>query len=74
MAQAQEPAIEQFRPIYLPTVTYPQMYGGLRGEVVSQRTLERILVTCRLLRTLKAPDMVSTDQFQVGLAFLDLCI
>ncbi|KAF9383873.1 hypothetical protein CPB97_006153 [Podila verticillata] len=44
-----------------PTPTYPQRYGVLRIDfhevIISQRTLERILVTCQLLDTLKATEM-----------------
>lgn len=44
-----------------PTPTYPQRYGVLRIDfhevVISQRTLERIVVTCELLDTLKITEM-----------------
>ncbi|KAG0311087.1 hypothetical protein BG000_006792, partial [Podila horticola] len=44
-----------------PTTAYPQQYGilciVLHEVVISQRTVERILITCPLLRTLKATEM-----------------
>ncbi|KAI9236849.1 MAG: hypothetical protein BYD32DRAFT_417816 [Podila humilis] len=44
-----------------PTTIYPQRYGilciVLHEVVISQRTLERIIVTCPLMRTLKATEM-----------------